>query len=65
MFDVIEVRIAEPHTVRLMERDKSQRNAEAIVDMAAIRRGVTDCFFTTAPAGKYKDGDTYKPNLEN
>lgn len=57
LFDVIEVEIAKPHRVRVIARDKSELNAEAIVNMAVIRRGVEDHFFKAVPAGKYKDGD--------
>lgn len=57
MLDVIEVQIKAPHTVRVIERNKSVGNAEAIVSMAVARRGVEHFFFTTAPAGKYGDGD--------
>lgn len=58
-FDVIEVRTAQPHTVRVLETDKTDRNAEAIVNMAVCRRGVVGHFFTTCPTGKYQDGDTF------
>lgn len=62
MFDVIEVEIKAPHTVVVIANNKTERNAEAIVGMAVARRGVEDSFFTTAPAGKYKDGDTHAAN---
>lgn len=57
MFDVIEVQIKAPHEIRVLERNKSKSNAEAIVDMAVCRRGVEEAFFSVVPAGKYKDGD--------
>jgi hypothetical protein len=57
MLDVIEVQIKAPHTVRIIDRNKTERNAEAIIEMAVMRRGVEHSFFTTAPAGKYQDGD--------
>ena len=56
LFDVIEVDF-ETHKVRVLETGKSERNAEAVVQMAVMRRGVERSFFTTAPAGKYRDGD--------
>ena len=59
MLDVIEVEIAAPHRVRLIGVDKTERNAEAIVNMAVMRRGVEHHFFTTAPHGKYRDGDIF------
>ena len=57
MLDVIEVQIKAPHTVRVIAEDKSEKNAEAIVEMAVMRRGVEHSFFTTAPTGTYRDGD--------
>lgn len=57
LWDVIEVEIAAPHKVRLMATGKTEKNAQAIVDMAVTRRGCENHFFTTASAGKYKDGD--------
>lgn len=57
MLDVIEVEFG-THKVRIIDRNKSERNAEAVVEMAVIRRGVENSFFTTCPAGKYSDGDT-------
>ena len=57
MVDVIEVEIRAPHHVRVLERNKSEQNADAIVNMAVMRRGVEEHFFTTCPAGKYNDND--------
>ena len=59
LFDVVRVDLA-TKKVALMAVNKSERNAEAIVDMAVIRRGVDDCFYTTVPNGKYHEGDTYE-----
>lgn len=58
MFDVVEVQIKAPHTVRVIATNKSERNAEAIISMAIMRRGVEHHFFKTVPAGTMKDGDT-------
>lgn len=58
MFDVVEVDI-ETAKVRVMERNKDSRNAEAIVNLAVMRRGVAGHFFSVALAGKYHDGDEY------
>lgn len=57
LFDVIEVETAAPHRVRVLAANKTEENAEAIVRMAVMRRGVEHHFFTAAPPGKYKDGD--------
>lgn len=59
MFDVIEVDIA-TRKITLMGENKNERNAEAIERMAIMRRTTDDNFFTTVPAGKYSDGDTYE-----
>ncbi len=64
MFDVIEVQFKKPRTVRLIAEGKSERNADAIINMAVMRRGVEEAFFTTAPAGKYKDGDELQDDQE-
>lgn len=57
--DVIEVQIKAPHAIRIIDRNRDERNAEAVVNMAIMRRGVEDHFFTTVPAGKYRDGDHF------
>jgi len=59
--DVIEVSIKSGR-VRVLATNKNEPNAEAIIDMAVIRRGVEEHFYTSAPAGRYQDGDVY-PNL--
>jgi hypothetical protein len=59
MFDVVEVEIATGKITRVMERNKDDRNAEAIVNMAVVRRGVKEYFFARVIAGKYRDGDEY------
>ena len=50
LFDVIE--IANPENVRVIAEGKTERNADAIVKMAVIRRGVEAHFFMTVPAGQ-------------
>lgn len=59
LLDVLEVQLAPPHKVRVIDTEKTERNAEAIVKMAVMRRGVECSFFTTAPARKFRDGDSY------
>lgn len=59
LFDVCEVNI-EDRTVRLLATDKDERNAEAVVMMAVARRGCDEAFYSSAPAGKYKDGDKWE-----
>ena len=50
MFDVIAVNLTTGKK-RHIATDKTERNAEAIVEMAVMRRGVDEEFFTTVPAG--------------
>ena len=58
LFDVIAVNM-ETNKVRLMAERKTQRNAEAIVAMAVMRRGVEDELFVEVGHGTYREGDTY------
>ena len=60
-FDVIEVTLEPPRTVRVISAGEEEANAEAIAEMAVIRRGCKHSFFTTAAAGRYLDGDEYRP----
>lgn len=50
LFDVVAVNISTGKE-RIIERNKTERNAEAIVSMAVMRRGVEEEFFKTVPAG--------------
>lgn len=59
MLDVVEVNIS-TRVVRILARDKSEDDAEAIIDMAVIRRGVEEHYYTFAAAGQYQDGDTWR-----
>jgi hypothetical protein len=56
MFDVIAVNI-ETGEVRIIAENKSERNAEAIENMAIMRRGVEEEFFDIVKHNTYKDGD--------
>jgi len=60
LFDVVAVNI-QTNNVRFMAQGKTERNAEAIVNMAVHRRGVEEEFYTEVPAGKFKEGDDYLP----
>jgi hypothetical protein len=59
LFDVVAVDM-ETMKVRLLATDKTEANAEAIVNIAVMRNGVDKEFFTTVPLGKYKTGDEYQ-----
>ena len=69
LFDTVAVNI-EANTVRFFGRDKTYANAEAIVNMAVMRRGVDEEFYSVTPAGFYKaegeqwrgDGGAVDPN---
>jgi hypothetical protein len=49
LFNVVAVNI-KTGARRIIAERKTERNAEAIVDMAVMRRGVDEEFFTTEPA---------------
>ena len=59
LYDVVAVSLT-TEKVRLIAEDKTERNAEAIVNMAVMRRGVEEEFFTEVRAGTYKEGDKWK-----
>lgn len=58
LFDVVAVGI-DSNVVRLLDTGKTKENAEAIVKLAVMRRGVNEEFFAEVPAGKYRDGDQW------
>lgn len=55
LYDVVAVEISNPENVQVLDRDKTERNAEAIVSMAVLRRGVETHFYKTVPAGTYSE----------
>lgn len=57
-YDVIAVNI-NTNKVRVIASDKTAKNAEAIIKMAVMRRGVDEEFFVEVPHGAYKDTDLY------
>ena len=60
MQDVLAVNL-KTLTVRLLtEQPKTPDNAEAVVMMAVMRRGVEEEFFVTVEAGTYREGETYQ-----
>lgn len=59
-YDVIEVGMKKPHPVRIIERNKDMKDADAIVKMAVVRRGVEAHFFTTVDPCTYSDGEPYR-----
>lgn len=59
LYDVVAVNM-ETNRVRFMAEGKTLRNAEAIVSMAVMRRGVDEEFYAEVPAGSYKEGDVWQ-----
>jgi hypothetical protein len=49
LFDVIAVTIEPPHTKRLMAERKTEADAEAVIRMAVMRRGVDEEFYKAVP----------------
>ena len=56
MFDVVAVNLL-TGTVRLLAEKKTEKNAEVIVSMAVMRRGVDEVFFTAVFTGTYTEGE--------
>lgn len=59
LYDVVAVHIKK-NTVRLFGTEKTLRNAEAIVEMAVMRRGVDTEFYSEVPTGMYAEGDQWR-----
>jgi hypothetical protein len=59
MHDVIQVSIESGVVLGFMGQNKTEKNAEAIMQMAVYRLGVEDSFYVVVDSGKYKIGDTY------
>ena len=57
-YDVVAVKFS-GRTVRLIAEDKTLENAQAVVNMAVLRRGVEKEFYSEVPAGSYTDGDIW------
>jgi len=58
LYDVVAVNMA-TQKVRVIHKNDSIENAQAVVEMAVMRRGVETEFFAEAEAGLYQDGDTW------
>ena len=58
VYDVVAVNI-KTKLVRLLARDETQANAEAVVLMAVRRRGVDEEFFVAVEAGTYQEGESW------
>lgn len=59
LYDVVAVNMDTRRVTALYAERKTLRNAEAIVTMAVMRRGVDEEFYAEVPSGSLKMGDTY------
>ena len=59
LYDVLAVTI-DTRKVRLIAEQKTLPNAEAIVNMAVMRRGIDTEFYVAVVNGSHKVGETYK-----
>lgn len=60
LYDVIEVNMAKPHKVEVIDTLKSAKKAHAIVKaMAAAHQGKPH-FFKAVAAGEYRDGQPFR-----
>ena len=62
LYDVIEISMEKPYKVTVLDTLKSAKNADAIMKMAVVRKGVVAHFFKRVPNGEYRDGDSYRFN---
>lgn len=58
LFDVLAINI-KTGIIRLLDRGKTYPNAEAIVKMAIMRRGVDEEFYTEVRADVYAEGEKW------
>ena len=58
LFDVIAVNLATKR-VRILDKNLTERNADAVADMAVMRRGVETEIFTKVMADSHKEGDLW------
>lgn len=58
-YDVVEVEIA-TRKVRVLATAKRWEDADAIVNLSVVRRGVERHFYKAVVAGSHQDGDRLK-----
>lgn len=58
LYDVVAVNI-ETKRIRLFGERETLPNAEAIINMAVMRRGVDEEFYAEVPTGKYAEGELW------
>jgi hypothetical protein len=59
LYDVVAVDM-KTNKVRLLAENKTERNADAVVNMAVARMGCDEELFAPVAAGKYRDGDEWR-----
>ena len=59
LFDCISVNFESYAVTVIMATGKTRRNAEAISEMAAIRRGCDTEFYPVVATGRFKVGESY------
>jgi hypothetical protein len=59
LYDVLAISL-QTKKIRVLERDKTSENADAVIKFAVYRRGVDEEFYIKKPAGLYSDGDTLR-----
>lgn len=64
LYDVVAVSIATGKVEELVAQGKTFRNAEAVENMAVMRRGCDVHFFATVTAGRYQEGDRWETEGE-
>ena len=64
VWDVVAVNL-DSNQVRLLAQQTTKRNAEAIVNMAVIRRGINEEFFAEVVHGLYLEGEVWKGVQKN
>lgn len=57
-FDVVAVCL-KSNRVSLVSERLTEKNAEAVVSMAVLRRGNDDQFYASVPTGLYLEGDAW------
>lgn len=64
MYDVVAVNIDSNIVEALFGENKTLENAEAIVSMAVMRRGIKEQFYSEVPHGSLKVGDKYSKDAK-
>ena len=63
LYDVVGVNL-KTKLVRFMAQGEDETNAEAVVKIAVIRRGVEEEFFVEVPEGSYEEGEKWEGQRE-